>query len=269
VVKGRQFVELRDAGDPVRCALRYRDEGIDEIVVLDVSATLESRLANRRTIEAIAASLDVPLTVGGGVRVIDDVARLLDAGADKVAINSAALDRPELLSEAAARFGSQCIVISVDARRAGDGYAIATRSASRPSERDPVAWSCEAVERGAGEVSIVTAVVRASTLRWCGRCAKPSASRWSPPAAHPHRRVLLMCSSREPMPPWVHRSFTTATRPRAMSNPPVARAASWCVRDRCEHRLARRQSRAAAAGPQSSARARGRRRSGDALWPAW
>jgi cyclase len=91
VVKGRQFAALRDAGDPVRRALRYRDEGIDEIVVLDVSATLESRLANRRTIEAIAATLDVPLTVGGGVRAIDDVARLLDAGADKVAINSAAL----------------------------------------------------------------------------------------------------------------------------------------------------------------------------------
>jgi cyclase len=156
VVKGRQFVELRDAGDPVRCALRYRDEGIDEIVVLDVSATLESRLANRRTIEAIAASLDVPLTVGGGVRVIDDVARLLDAGADKVAINSAALDRPELLSDAAARFGSQCVVISIDARRAGDGYAIATHSASRAVERDPVTWAREAAERGAGEVLLTS-----------------------------------------------------------------------------------------------------------------
>jgi len=156
VVKGRRFVELRDAGDPVRRALRYRDDGIDEIVILDVSATLESRLANRRTIEAIAATLDVPLTVGGGVRAIDDVARLLDAGADKVAINSAALERPELLGEAAARFGSQCIVISVDARRAGDGYAIATHSASRPLERDPVAWSREAVERGAGEVLLTS-----------------------------------------------------------------------------------------------------------------
>ncbi|HUA08263.1 MAG TPA: HisA/HisF-related TIM barrel protein [Candidatus Acidoferrales bacterium] len=156
IVKGKQFAGLRDAGDPVERALRYRDDGIDEIVVLDVSATLESRLANRRTIEAIAAMLDVPLTVGGGVREIDDVARLLDAGADKVAINSAALARPDLLAKAAARFGSQCIVISIDARRAGDGYAIATHSASRPLARDPVAWARDATGFGAGEVLLTS-----------------------------------------------------------------------------------------------------------------
>ena len=156
VVKGRKFAGLRDAGDPVERALRYRDDGIDEIVVLDVSATLESRLANRRTIEAIAQNLDVPLTVGGGVRTIDDVARLLDAGADKVSINSAALARPRLICEAAARFGSQCVVISIDARRASDGYEIASHSANRLHARDPVRWAREAQELGAGEVLLTS-----------------------------------------------------------------------------------------------------------------
>ncbi|HTZ56141.1 MAG TPA: imidazole glycerol phosphate synthase subunit HisF [Candidatus Acidoferrum sp.] len=156
VVKGKQFTGLRDAGDPVELALRYRDDGVDEIVVLDVSATLESRLANRRTIEAIAATLDVPLTVGGGVRELDDVARLLNAGADKVAINSAALARPRLLEEAAARFGSQCIVISIDAQRTDDGYAIATHSATRAQARSPISWAREAVGIGAGEVLLTS-----------------------------------------------------------------------------------------------------------------
>ena len=156
IVKGRRFVQLRDAGDPVQRALAYRDDGIDEIVVLDVSATLESRLANLRTIENIAESLDVPLCAGGGVREIDDVERLLDAGADKVAINSAALERPHLLSEAAARFGSQCIVISIDARRSGDGYAIATRSARRAHAVDPVTWARDAARLGAGEVLLTS-----------------------------------------------------------------------------------------------------------------
>lgn len=156
IVKGKQFRGLRDAGDPVERALRYRDDGIDEVVVLDVSATLESRLANLATIEAIAASLDVPLTVGGGVRDLDDVARLLDAGADKVAINSAALERPRLLEEAAARFGSQCVVISIDARADGEGYAIASHSASRRLARDPIAWAREAQNRGAGEVLLTS-----------------------------------------------------------------------------------------------------------------
>jgi imidazole glycerol-phosphate synthase subunit HisF len=156
VVKGKQFAGLRDAGDPVELAMRYRDDGIDELVVLDVSATLESRPANRRTIEAIAAALDVPLTVGGGVRAIDDVERLLDAGADKVAINSAALARPALLSEAAARFGSQCIVVSIDARRAGDRYEVATHSATRAHRRCPLAWAREAALLGAGEVLLTS-----------------------------------------------------------------------------------------------------------------
>ena len=156
IVKGRQFRALRDAGDPLERALRYRDEGIDEIVVLDVSATLEARLAGIRTIEAIAQELDVPLTVGGGVRTLDDVARLLEAGADKVAINSAALERPQLLADAAARFGSQCVVISIDARQQQGEYAIASHSASRAIARSPFAWAREAQGRGAGEVLLTS-----------------------------------------------------------------------------------------------------------------
>ncbi|HEY5350618.1 MAG TPA: imidazole glycerol phosphate synthase subunit HisF [Candidatus Lustribacter sp.] len=156
VVKGRQFEGLRDAGDPVERARAYRDGGVDELVVLDVSATLESRLANLRTIEAIATTLDVPLTVGGGVRGLDDVARLLDAGADKVAINSAALADPSLLEAAASRFGSQCIVLSVDARRGENGYTIATHSASRPSVLDPVAWARQCAALGAGEILLTS-----------------------------------------------------------------------------------------------------------------
>ncbi|HTU70078.1 MAG TPA: imidazole glycerol phosphate synthase subunit HisF [Candidatus Baltobacteraceae bacterium] len=156
VVKGQRFANLREAGDPVERARRYRDDGVDEIVVLDVSATLESRLANLRTIESISTALDVPLTVGGGVRGIGDVARLLDAGADKVAINSAALEQPALLAQAASRFGSQCIVISIDAYRSGERYAIATHSATRPQARDAVTWAREAQEFGAGEVLLTS-----------------------------------------------------------------------------------------------------------------
>jgi cyclase len=156
VVKGRKFRDLRDAGDPVERARAYRDDGIDELVVLDVSATLESRLANLDTIAAIAAMLDIPLTVGGGVRSLTDVQRLLDAGADKVGINSAALDRPALLGEAAGRFGSQCIVLSIDARRRERSYTVASHSGSKTLAIDAIAWAREGTARGAGEVLITS-----------------------------------------------------------------------------------------------------------------
>lgn len=164
VVKGRQFRELRDAGDPVACARRYREESVDELVVLDVSATLEDRVANLRTIEAIAGSLDVPLTVGGGVRSAEDVQRLLDAGADKVAINSAACERPDLLAEAATRFGSQCIVLSIDARRRDDAYVVETRSATQSRGRDAIAWARAGAAIGAGEI-LITAIDRDGSRR--------------------------------------------------------------------------------------------------------
>lgn len=156
VVKGRQFTQLRDAGDPVACAQRYRDEGIDEIVILDVSATLEERIASLRTIEAIAHRLDVPVTVGGGVRNEEDFARLLDAGCDKVAVNSAAVADPQLLSRASQRFGSQCVVLSIDARRDGDGYVFATHSATQAVPRDAIEWACEGERLGAGELLLTS-----------------------------------------------------------------------------------------------------------------
>jgi len=165
VVKGRGFKDLRDAGDPVERADAYRDGGADELAVLDVSATIESRPAHLRTIEAIARSLDVPLIVGGGVRTVDDVRRLLDAGADKVAINSAAFERPALLTDAALRFGTQCIVLSIDARRdARGGYAIATHSATNSTNVDAIAWAREGARRGAGEV-LLTAIDRDGSRR--------------------------------------------------------------------------------------------------------
>jgi imidazole glycerol-phosphate synthase subunit HisF len=156
VVKGRNFAQLRDAGDPVECAQRYRDEGIDEIVILDVSATLEERIASLRTIEAIAERLDVPVTVGGGVRNEDDFARLLDAGCDKVAVNSAAVADPQLLSRAARRYGSQCVVLSIDARRAGDAYEFATHSATQAIPRDAIEWAYEGQQLGAGEILLTS-----------------------------------------------------------------------------------------------------------------
>jgi cyclase len=163
VVKGTHFVDLRDIGDPSDLAARYCDDGADEIVVLDVSATLEARLAALLLVERIAARLDVPLTVGGGLRTLEDVTRLLNAGADKVAINSAALANPALISESAARYGSQCIVVAIDARRSGDGYAVMARSATVAVSVGAREWACRAAALGAGEL-LVTSIDRDGTL---------------------------------------------------------------------------------------------------------
>jgi imidazoleglycerol phosphate synthase cyclase subunit len=164
VVKGTRFVGLRDAGDPVERAADYCAQGADEIVVLDVTATLETRLPALALIERIATRIDVPLTVGGGVRSIEDIERLLRAGADKVAVNSAAVDDPGLLARAAQRFGSQSIVIAVDALSDGEGtYRVRTRSATAATALDAVAWSARAVAYGAGEV-LLTSIDRDGTL---------------------------------------------------------------------------------------------------------
>jgi cyclase len=162
VVKGRQFAELRDAGDPVALARRYCRDGADDIVLLDVTATLESRVASLETVERVARSINVPLTVGGGVRCLDDIDRLLRAGADKVALNSAAVDDPELLSQAARRYGSQSVVVAIDARRGGDGYRVRTRSASAGTPLDAVDWAARAARLGAGEV-LLTSIDRDGT----------------------------------------------------------------------------------------------------------
>lgn len=159
VVKGIAFRDLRDAGDPVACARRYEAEGADELVLLDVSATMEERLASRETVSAIARSLFIPLTVGGGVRSLDDFRALLRAGADRVAINSAALDDPSLVRAAAAEFGSQAVVVACDVQREGDCWTVVARSGTAPRGIDAVTWCREAERLGAGEI-LLTAIDR-------------------------------------------------------------------------------------------------------------
>lgn len=158
VVKGVRFVGLRDVGDPVALAERYEAEGADEIVFLDISATSDARQTMWDVVRQTAERLFIPLTLGGGVRGVDDVARALRSGADKVSINSAAVDRPELLTEAAARFGTQCVVASIDAKRrvSGDGWEVYVRGGRQATGRDAVAWATECVERGAGEILLTS-----------------------------------------------------------------------------------------------------------------
>jgi cyclase len=162
VVKGTRFVELVDAGDPVELAERYAAEGADEIVILDIGATRDERPALLDLISRAATSLDVPLAVGGGVRSFDDAAALLDAGADKVSINSAALAEPALIGGIAERLGSQSVVVAIDAARAGGSWTVRSVAGTRDSGRDAVKWAAEAVERGAGEI-LLTSIDRDGT----------------------------------------------------------------------------------------------------------
>jgi len=164
VVKGTRFVGLEDAGDAVELASRYSAEGADEIVILDVGATHDRRPALLDLISRAATALDVPLAVGGGVASLDDAAAFLDAGADKVSVNSAALREPSLLDAIAARLGSQSLVISIDALRdpSGDGWRVRGVSGTSDSGREAVAWAREAVARGAGEV-LLTSIDRDGT----------------------------------------------------------------------------------------------------------
>jgi imidazole glycerol-phosphate synthase subunit HisF len=155
VVKGVRFRDLRDAGDPVEMAHVYDAEGADELVFLDITASSESRETTYDVVRRTAEQVFIPLTVGGGVRSLDDVDRLLRAGADKVSLNTAAVDRPELLREAARRFGSQCIVLSVDARRAegtASGFEVTTHGGRRGTGIDAVEWSHRGEELGVGEI---------------------------------------------------------------------------------------------------------------------
>ena len=168
VVKGVKFRGLRDQGDPAELARAYEEQGADEVVVLDVTATTEARGTRLDTVAAVRARLSVPLTVGGGIGGIEDAAALLEAGADKVAVNTAALRRPELLSELAARFGSQCVVVSIDALGHGGapggdgGYQVVVRSGTERVARGAIAWAREAVDRGAGEI-LLTSIDRDGT----------------------------------------------------------------------------------------------------------
>lgn len=156
VVKGTSFVQLRDVGDAVSLARAYEAAGADEMVFLDVSATAESRHTVLDEVRRTAESLFIPLTVGGGVRDSDDVARTLRAGADKVSINSAAVARPGLLSECASRFGAQCVVASVDARRAGSRWIVVTHGGRRETSLDAVEWAARCEQLGAGEILLTS-----------------------------------------------------------------------------------------------------------------
>ncbi len=166
VVKGVRFVDLRHIGNPSELAARYQQEGADEVVFLDISASHEGRKTMLDVVRQTAEQLFVPLTVGGGINSLDDIARALRAGADKVSINTAAVATPELLTEAASRFGSQCIVASIDAKLESDpggraavasGYRVYTHGGRTPTELDAVAWARECAARGAGEI-LLTAI---------------------------------------------------------------------------------------------------------------
>jgi cyclase len=156
VVKGTRFVNLRDVGDPVELAARYEREGADEVVFLDISASAEERGTLLDVARRTAERLFVPLTIGGGVRSADDVGRALRAGADKVSINSAAVARPEVLTESATRFGSQCVVASIDASRGADGWRVYVKGGREETGLEVVAWAVECVRRGAGEILLTS-----------------------------------------------------------------------------------------------------------------
>jgi len=157
VVKGVQFVELRDAGDPVELARIYDAEGADEMVFLDITASSEDRRTVYEMVERTAAEVFIPFTVGGGVRSDMDVRLLLELGADKVSINTAAIEGPGLVGEASERFGAQCIVVAIDARRAGDGrWEVYTHGGRRPTGLDAVAWALQVAELGAGELLVTS-----------------------------------------------------------------------------------------------------------------
>jgi cyclase len=156
VVKGVQFQQLRHAGDPGELARRYNVEGIDEVVVLDITATLESRQALARTIGAVAREIFLPLTVGGGIRSEDDAAAAIEAGADKVSLNTAALRNPELITTLARRYGSQAVIVAIDAKRQEDRFGVFVRSGTTDAARDAVEWARQAESRGAGEILLTS-----------------------------------------------------------------------------------------------------------------
>jgi len=157
VVKGVNFLNLRDAGDPVELAAKYAEQGADELTFLDVTATVDDRSTTYEVVRRTAEQVFIPLTVGGGVRSVDDVARLLSVGADKVGVNSAAIARPELIDEIAERFGSQVLVLSLDVKRSASqpsGFVVTTHGGKKESHLDALAWCREAVDRGAGELLV-------------------------------------------------------------------------------------------------------------------
>jgi cyclase len=156
VVKGVQFLDLRDAGDPVAAAQAYDAQGADELVFLDITASHEGRAIMLDVVRRTAEGIYMPLTVGGGIRGVDDIRTLLRAGADKVSLNTTALERPAVIREAAERFGSQCIVVAIDAKRSNGGWAVYSHGGRRPADRGAVAWAREAESLGAGEILLTS-----------------------------------------------------------------------------------------------------------------
>ncbi|SFK04739.1 imidazole glycerol phosphate synthase subunit HisF [Methylophaga sulfidovorans] len=161
VVKGVQFVDIRDAGDPIEVAKRYDQQGADEITFLDITATHAERDTMVHVVEAVASQVFIPLTVGGGIRTVEDIRRMLNAGADKVGINSAAVNNPEFVREAAEKFGSQCIVVAIDAKKVSaenepDKWEIFTHGGRKPTGIDAVEWAKKMVDYGAGEILLTS-----------------------------------------------------------------------------------------------------------------
>lgn len=156
VVKGMSFVNLIDAGNPVEAAIQYDKEGADELVLLDITATSDGRDTMVDIVEKVANSIFIPFTVGGGIRTVDDFNTMLRAGADKVSVNSAAVKRPELINEAAYKFGSQCVVVAIDAKRSGNSWEIYTAGGRIPTGIDAIEWAVEAEKRGAGELLVTS-----------------------------------------------------------------------------------------------------------------
>jgi cyclase len=157
VVKGVNFVELRDAGDPVEIAARYNEQGADELTFLDITATSDGRDLILHIIEAVASQVFIPLTVGGGVRTVDDVRRLLNAGADKVSFNSAAVANPQVIRDASDKYGAQCIVVAIDAKkREGGGWDVYTHGGRKNTGIDAVQWARQMAEHGAGEILLTS-----------------------------------------------------------------------------------------------------------------
>ena len=156
VVKGVNFVGLVDAGDPVEIAKRYNEEGADELCFLDITASHLERDTIVDVVERVARELFIPLTVGGGIRTIDDISRLLNVGCDKISLNSAAIKNPNLIDEAANKFGSQCVVVAIDAKKTDEGYSVFINGGRLDTGKDALAWAKEAQERGAGEILLTS-----------------------------------------------------------------------------------------------------------------
>jgi imidazole glycerol phosphate synthase subunit hisF len=156
VVKGVNFVGLVDAGDPVEIAKRYNEEGADELCFLDITASHLERDTIVDVVERVARELFIPLTVGGGIRTIDDISRLLNVGCDKISLNSAAIKNPNLIDEAANKFGSQCVVVAIDSKKTGEGYSVFINGGRLDTGKDALAWAKETQERGAGEILLTS-----------------------------------------------------------------------------------------------------------------